>query len=278
MNKVYIKIALALLSLAGYMENVAFASETATNSDIHSSALHQNDESEQYKDLTCEDIDESLLAIEHISDTSELLLKLTENMDGYSLDSTENENKHIYSKKIGNIDIGRLHVTIPSSSKYASVLRSLWDYNDPKKTNNKFISGNVVRVYCKYAIMFEKQNIDPIYKSLVKKYALGASVKQSNDTTVIVCPSRILNYLGEINDEPNMKEILENTQSIEKDINAEEALTKLSNNIAGFVIKKHDDSVEVTYINAIYEHDNSAMDKKERDITYTNILSLAQHI
>ncbi|SCL81884.1 hypothetical protein PCHAJ_000484800 [Plasmodium chabaudi chabaudi] len=126
--------------------------------------------------------------------------------------------------------------------------------------------------------MFEKQNIDPIYKSLVKKYALGASVKQSNDTTVIVCPSRILNYLGEINDEPNMKEILENTQSIEKDINAEEALTNLNNNIAGFVIKKHDDSVEVTYINAIYEHDNSAMDKKERDITYTNILSLAQHI
>ncbi|SCL82581.1 fam-a protein [Plasmodium chabaudi adami] len=278
MNKVYIKIALALLSLAGYMENVAFASETATNSDIHSSALHQNYESEQYKDLTCEDIDESLLAIEHISDTSELLLKLTENMDGYSLDSTENENKHIYSKKIGNIDIGMLHVTIPSSSKYASVLRSLWDYNDPHKTNNKFISGNVARVYCKYAIMFEKQNIDPIYKSLVKKYALGASVKQSNDTTVIVCPSRILNYLGEINDEPNMKEILENTQPIEKDINAEEALTNLNNNIAGFIIKKHDDSVEVTYINAIYEHDNSAMDKKERDITYTNILSLAQHI
>ncbi|SCL87820.1 hypothetical protein PCHAJ_000508800, partial [Plasmodium chabaudi chabaudi] len=63
---------------------------------------------------------------------------------------------------------------------YASVLRSLWDYDDPQKTNNKFISGNVVRVYCKYAIMFEKQNIDPIYKSLVKKYALGASVKNSS--------------------------------------------------------------------------------------------------
>ncbi|EUD69819.1 hypothetical protein YYG_04881 [Plasmodium vinckei petteri] len=280
MNKIYVKIALALLSLAGYMENVAFASETSANSASHSPSLRQNDDAnyEQQKNVLCEDIDEALLALKNINGASELLLKLAENTDGYSTYYTENENEPIYSKKIGNVDIGRLHVTIPSASKYEDVLRNLWDFNDPQKTDNKFIDGNVARIYCKYLMVFEKQNIDPIYTSLVKKYALGSIVKQSDDTAVIVCPSRILNYLGEINDEPNMKEILENTQPIETGIGAEEALTKLANNISGFIIKKRDDNVEVTYINAIYEHDNSATDKKDRDNAYKNILSLAERI
>ncbi|CAD2092927.1 fam-a protein [Plasmodium vinckei brucechwatti] len=280
MNKIYVKIALALLSLAGYMENVAFASETSANSASRSSAFRQNDDArfEKRKNILCEDIDEALLALKNINGVSELLLKLAENTNGYSTYYTENENETIYSKKIGNVDIGRLHVTIPSASKYEDVLRNLWDLNDPKKTDNKFINGNIARIYCKYLIIVEKQNIDPVYTSLVKKYALGSIVKQSDDTVVIVCPSRILNYLGEIDDEPNMKEILENTQPIEKGIGAEEALIKLANNIAGFIIKKRNDHVEVIYINAIYEHDNSITDKKERDITYKNVLSLAERI
>ncbi|SCL83496.1 hypothetical protein PBNK65NY_000499000 [Plasmodium berghei] len=229
------------------MQNVVISSEASRNRVSHSSGLRQNNDarSKKLKNIVCEDIDEALLALKNINGTSELLLKLAGNTDGYSAYSTENKNGTVYSKKIGNVDIGKLHVTIPSSSKYEDVLRNLWDYNDPKKTYNKFINGNIARIYCKYLIIVEKKNRDPVYRSLVKKYALASIVKQSDDIAVIVCPSRILNYLGEINDEPNMKEILKDTQPIETGIGADEALTKLANNLSGFIIKKRDNDVEV---------------------------------
>ncbi|CDS44859.1 fam-a protein [Plasmodium yoelii] len=340
MNKGYIKIAMVLLSLVGYTQNVAFASEQPSDVTKANPEPQKTVYENEFPELVCEDLDEILLAINHIMEASDLLIKLSKTgIDDYSSYSTENGDKTIYSKKIGNVDIGRLHLTIPSTSNYSNVLKKLWDFSHNKKPYKKLINGNLVRVYCKYLIMVEKLNtdsnytpltkkyalaakysnvlrklwdfnhnkkpderfingklarvycnylivleklsIDPNYTPLTKKYALAARVKHSNDTTVILCPSRPLNYLGQNDDEPNMNEILENTQSIETDIDPEEALTKLSANIAGFVVKKGDDNVQVTYINAIYDSSNSTdftNDKKERGLAYTNILSLAQRI
>ncbi|ETB57309.1 hypothetical protein YYC_04817 [Plasmodium yoelii 17X] len=252
MNKGYIKIALTLLSLTGYMQNGAFATEHAADVASETNPAPQKILSEEFGDLACEDINEIDVAIDHANESSILLLKLSETgTDDYSTYSKENESKNIYFKKIGNMDIGRFHLTIPSASKYSDVVENIWDFNHTKKYDYKFIKGNLARVYSKYLIIFEKLNIDPNYSPLIKKYVLAAKVIHSNDTTVILCPSRALNYLGKIDDEPNMKEILENTQPIQTDIDAEEALIKLGTNIAGFVIKKRDDNVQVTYINAV---------------------------
>ncbi|EAA21543.1 hypothetical protein [Plasmodium yoelii yoelii] len=253
MNKGYTKIALALLSLAGYTQNVTFVTGHPPNVTIKSNPAPKKPLFEEFPNLRCSDIDEALLAIDHIMEASELLIKLSKTgIDDYSIYSTENGDKTIYSKKIGNMDIGRLHLTIPSASNYSNLLKKLWDFNDNKKPNEKFINGNLARVYSQNIIMFEKLNMDPKYVPLTKKYALAARVKKSNDTTVIICPSRPLNYLGKIDDQPNMKKILENTQSIQTGIDPEEALIKLGTNIAGFVIKKGDkDKVDVTYINAV---------------------------
>ncbi|VTZ82039.1 fam-a protein [Plasmodium yoelii] len=282
MNKGYIKIALALLSLAGYTQNVAFASEHDADVTIKANPARKKLLFEEFPELVCEDIDEALVAMKHAIDDSELLIKLSETVtDDYSAYSTEDGDKTIYSKKIGNMDIGRFHLTIPSASNYSKVLKKLWDFNNNKKPYKKFINGNLARVYSKYLILLEKFNTDLNYTPLTKNYALAAKVKKSNDTTVIICPSRALNYLGQIDDETDMKEMLENTQSIETDIDPEEALTKLGTNIAGFVVKKGDDNVQVTYINAIYDSSNSTdftNDKKERGLAYTNILNLAQRI
>ncbi|VTZ78715.1 fam-a protein [Plasmodium yoelii] len=282
MNKGYIKIALALLSLAGYTQNVTFATVHPSDVTISANPAPKKPLFEEFPELACEDLDEALVALDHANDASEFLIKLSETgIDDYSTHSTENGDKIIYSKKIGNMDIGRLHLTIPSASNYSNVLRKLWDFNHNKKPDEKFINGKLARVYCNYLIVLEKLSIDPNYTPLTKNYALAAKVKKSNDTTVILCPSRALNYLGQIDDETDMKEMLENTQSIETDIDPEEALTKLGTNIAGFVVKKGDDNVQVTYINAIYDSSNSTdftNDKKERGLAYTNILSLAQRI
>ncbi|SCL96013.1 hypothetical protein PCHDK_000548600, partial [Plasmodium chabaudi adami] len=145
MNKLYIKIALALFSLAGYMENVVFASETAidvtaTNSlrqkNIHiKNVIYQEPNGQKYLDG-----DEVLLSMEHVNQASILLQKLSETgVNDYSAYSTENKNCTVYSKKIGNMDIGRLHATIPSASKYNDLLEKIWDFDDNHKSDSNII-------------------------------------------------------------------------------------------------------------------------------------------
>ncbi|SCL91147.1 hypothetical protein, conserved, partial [Plasmodium chabaudi adami] len=120
MNKLYIKVALALLCIAGYMQNVAFASESsadvATTDSPHQKNIHIENAIYQYPNgQRYLDGDEVLLSIEHVNQASILLQKLSETgVNDYSAYSTENKNCTVYSKKIGNMDIGRLHVTIPS--------------------------------------------------------------------------------------------------------------------------------------------------------------------
>ncbi|SCL95609.1 hypothetical protein PCHDK_000545900, partial [Plasmodium chabaudi adami] len=192
-----------------------------------------------------EDTDETLQAGEYAHEASVLLMKLSEtDIESYSLDSKNSENENIYSKKIGNVDIGRLELTIPSSSKYIDILRKIWDFNDHQKKDNKFIDGKVVRIYCKYCVLFEKQI------NSQKRYAIGARIRETDDKTIIVSPTRAINYEGEINQETDLKEIFKNEKSIEAGIDPEEALTKLGDNIAGFVVKRDDDQVHITYINA----------------------------
>ncbi|CAD2108008.1 hypothetical protein YYG_01152 [Plasmodium vinckei petteri] len=283
MNKTYIKVSLALLSIAVYMQNVILASETVAYNCTKNGTLRYRPTSiyDQYRDEGCSDIDEALEVTKYAHQARDLLIKLSEaSVHDYSTYSTENGNK-IYNKKVGNMDIGRLDFTIPSSSKYPTVFRQYWDFRYEKNPDEKIINGKVARVYCKNTALFEKHNPDPNYTLLTKKYTLGSRIYRPN-ITVIVTPSRILIYNGEINQKTELKEVYENQKSIELDIDPEEALNKLGDNLSGFVIKKgDDDQVHVTYINAIYDAGNSteiAQNIRQRDHEYTQILNLAQRI
>ncbi|CAD2097699.1 fam-a protein [Plasmodium vinckei lentum] len=283
MNKTYIKVALALLSVAGYMQNVIFASETAKKCCTKNAALRDRIPKiiEQYKNEINEDKDEASAAYHYTRKSISLLESLSlVDVHDYSVYSTENEHK-IYNKKIGNMDIGRLDFTIPSASKYSEVYRQYWDFKYEKNADEKIINGNVVRLYCKNYVLFEKHNPDPNYTPLKKVYTLGAR-HWYTEATVILSPSRALDYDGEINKNTKLKEVYENQKPIELDIDPEEALVKLADNLSGFVIKKgDDDQVHVTYINAIYDAGNStetAQNIRQRDHEYKKILKLAQHI
>ncbi|SCL93629.1 fam-a protein [Plasmodium chabaudi chabaudi] len=285
MNKTYIKVYLALFSIAGYMQNVTFASETETvayNCTKHGTLRYRpRSIYDQYRDEASVDLDEALAVTNYARQSSDLLIKLSEvNVQDYSTYSTENGNI-IYTKKIGNMDIGRLDFTIPSSSKYPTVYRQYWDFRYEKNPDEKIIQGKVVRVYCINTALFEKHNPDPNNTPLKKIYTLGSRIYLP-EITVIVCPSRILNYDGEINQETGLEEVYKNQKLFELGIDPEEALNKYGDNLSGFVIRKgDDDQVHVTYINAIYDAGNSteiAHNKREREIAYTKILKLAQRI
>lgn len=89
--------------------------------------------------MICENLEEASVAMDHAKESSTFLLKLAENMEGYSLDSSGNENRPIYSKKIGIMDIGRLQVTIPSASKVSNIKQYLAYKNNLKINNHYYI-------------------------------------------------------------------------------------------------------------------------------------------
>ncbi|VEV58754.1 fam-a protein [Plasmodium vinckei vinckei] len=285
MNKIYIKVALALLGIAGYMQNVAFASETDEENCEEDSPIIIDPTPifEQYEDEISEDKVEALAALKYVGQSLDLLEKLSRvDVHDYSTDSTESEHI-IYNKKIGKTDIGRLDFTIPSASKYVDVVRHYWDFKYEKNPDKKIINAKVARLYCKNLVVFEKHNPDPNYTPPKKIYRL-CSRRPYKTICSILAPSRALKYDGEINKKTELTKVYKKQKPIEFDINPEEALSKLRDNLAGFVIKKGghgDNKVHVTYINAIYDNGNStefADNKRQRDHEYTKILKLAQRI
>ncbi|CAD2096034.1 fam-a protein [Plasmodium vinckei] len=284
MNKIYIKVALALLGIAGYMQNVAFASETDGLNFREMSNLSPSESKvfEEYKDVLNDSYDETIEVIRYVHPTLDLLEKLSRvDVHDYSTYTTENGHK-IYNKKIGNMDIGRLDFTIPSASKYLDVVRHYWDFKYEKTPDNKIINGKVVRLYCKNYVVFEKHNPDPNNTPPKKTYSV-CSRRPIPKSTEILCPSRILNYDGEINKETELTKVYKNQKRAERNIDPEEALVNLGDNLSGFAIKNDEDNdqVLVTYINAIYDNGNStefADNKRQRDHEYTKIIKLAQRI
>ncbi|SCM04289.1 fam-a protein [Plasmodium chabaudi adami] len=233
--------------------------------------------------LLCEDPEEIEKAKKNAIKAVILLQKLAASTNGYAIDIQQKHNAIIYSKKFGNIDIGKLNVKIPFSDDYNDIINILWNPNGIQKFDGSLIHRKIVRVYNYNLVMMEQSNMSHTQSPPQKRYALAARVKLSNDLTVILCPSTTLNYLNNSDEEVNMKDMLENTRPIETGIDAEEALTKLGNNLSGVIIRKDDDEdeVDVTYINSIYDNgcvSDVFCNKKERIKKYSFIMNLEDNL
>ncbi|SCL83122.1 fam-a protein [Plasmodium chabaudi chabaudi] len=211
-----------------------------------------------HKHLLCMDPKETEKAIKHASEAVALLLKIGSNTDGYNVEFQANNRTFIYSKKVENIDIGKFITKANSSDKYDEIINVLWDSNGIIRPDLGVMNGDVVRVYNPNLLMMEKsRDAFSIVSPSQITYALATKVEISDDTTVILCPSINMNYLNKNQDDINVKELLEDVKPIETNIDAEEALIKLASNISGFIIKKNEDSVDVTYIHSIYNGDKA---------------------
>ncbi|SCL82597.1 fam-a protein [Plasmodium chabaudi chabaudi] len=284
MNKIYIKVALALLALSGYMHNGAYASEAVEKSCTENCSLRHRPLSvyQQYKEEPNGNLDETIEALNYLENSKDILLKLydadVQEFSDYGIES----DRILYIKKIRNMNIGRLDITIPYSSKYKNAVRQYWDYKCDKNPDEKIINGKVARLYCKDKVLIEKLNTDPDNTSNKKRYSL-ASKNYKEEMTVIVCPSRVLDFDGEINKETELKDIYKNQKLIETDIDPVEALNKYGDNIAGFIIKNDEknDQVRITYINAIYDNvdpNEVSRNLKHRTDEFKKITELSEKI
>ncbi|ETB59998.1 hypothetical protein YYC_02391 [Plasmodium yoelii 17X] len=246
MNKIYIKIALALLSVAGYMQNIAFASEYApsvnSSTEVKEYIFIEPDEAEQAEYIMDEALD---LVQQHAKHT-----------DDYELYYKEDEGAIIYFKSVNGTEIGKLELTIPNPDSYSDIVNMLWDPNGAKNFDNSFVNGKFSRIYNKNLVIRQQR-----YEGLVKLwhvyyYALASKYELSEDTTVIVLASSNVNDGDNRTFETYVNPIVKSARSFNPEVHSEEdikigRLYKTYINLVGFIIKKEDDCVKITNISSI---------------------------
>ncbi|CAD2100862.1 fam-a protein [Plasmodium vinckei lentum] len=246
MNKGYIKIALALLSVASYMQGIAFARNTISNNKPPSNENIPLPASPE----------EAKQAADIMADALAIAQKHAQNSEDYKLHSKEDDGAILYFKKINETEIGKLDLIIPNPDSYADVVSMIWDPNGAKNFDNTFIEGSVPQVYNENLVIIQQR-----YKSAIGSWqryyhAIANKVELSKDETAILLVSSDMNDHDGYCDKKYVNPIVASANSFKPDINSQEdirkgGLSKMYVNLVAFFIKKEEDSVKVTYISSV---------------------------
>ncbi|CAD2100782.1 fam-a protein [Plasmodium vinckei brucechwatti] len=246
MNKGYIKIALALLSVASYMQNIAFARNTISTT---------KPPSKENVPLPASP-EEAKQAADVMAEALAIAQKHAQNSEDYKLYSKEDEGAILYFKKINETEIGKLDLIIQNPDSYADVVSMIWDPNGAKNFDNTFIEGSVPQVYNENLVIIQQR-----YKSAIGSWqryyhALANKVELSKDETAILLVSSDMNDHDGYCDKKYVNPIVKSANSFKPDINSQEdirkgGLSKMYVNLVAFFIKKEEDSVKVTYISSV---------------------------
>ncbi|KEG04709.1 fam-a protein [Plasmodium vinckei vinckei] len=257
MNKGYIKIALALLSVAGFMQNIAFASETdaaTTSNDQVKQVLHENDEDVQQEFY--DDPDETKQADKTMFEALSLVKKHAKDTDDYEIYDKVDDEACIYYKKVNDVDIGKLELIIPNSDNYEGIINLLWNPQGAEHFDGAFIEGRFIRMYNENLGILEQRH-HCILKSWIGYYhALAKKFKLSENETAITMASSNINAHDPKNTRKFVNPLVKNAKLFNPVINSAEdiregQLSKMYINLLGFIIKKEENCVKITYIISI---------------------------
>ncbi|CAD2112519.1 fam-a protein [Plasmodium vinckei] len=195
-------------------------------------------------------MNEAVNALEHHA-TSKDGYKLYENHGG--------RNMSYYKKKHnGNTDVEKFTYKRSNPNKYNKVVGRLWDPDILNTIDHKSVKRKVARVYNPNLVIIQQRFKKWPWGRWKYFYALATKVEISENKTIIAMTS------ANINDHhPSDKEykntIIENANLFKTDIDSEEdirkgTLEKAFVNIAGYLIEKKDNQVEIIYIESIDEH------------------------
>ncbi|CAD2109148.1 fam-a protein [Plasmodium vinckei] len=261
MNKFYIQIALFLLSIFAYANNEALAAEPAPGEDTK----HQL----RSRFATSEEVYEKnkhlLHALKNSANVDKLMKEAVEQIE-YHATSTDGYEPYIqnhgdgisfYIKKHDNqTDILKINLNIYASSQYNDIVNRLWDPNSP----NIFNKGDVeiVRVYSPYLVRI-RQHYEKNSKGHHKYfYALVKRAEISKDKTIIAMTSSNTSNGSRSNiiyKNPVLKNAyLFSDHTNPKDYATNEKYKRVHVNLAGYLIEKKGDDLEITYIESIDGH------------------------
>ncbi|CAD2084706.1 fam-a protein [Plasmodium vinckei brucechwatti] len=275
MNKGYIKIALALLCVVGYMQNVASASETAVATNSSNEEVKQlftNTEKVKqqlsappkkakqqlnlrYKQQNCFAPEEAKQAEDVMAKALNVAKKHAKHTNDYKVYYAEN-GAILHFKSLKNASMGKLVFTIPNADSYADIVKMLWDQNAEKKLNDSFIEGKISRMYNKNLAIIQQRYQGPIWTTYYN--ALANKVELSEDETAIVLVSSNMNDHNSSKGMNYVNPIVKSANSFKPDFNSEidikiGLLHKAYINLMAIFIKKEANGVKITQLTSI-EH------------------------
>ncbi|CAD2106448.1 fam-a protein [Plasmodium vinckei brucechwatti] len=260
MNKFYIQIALFLLSIFAYANNEAFAAETAPGQATKPKSRFATPEEvyEQNKHLLCTNLNEIKNAEKLMNEAVKQLEYHATSKDGYEV-YAQNPTDSIsyYIKKFDDqTNILKVHLNIYAANQYNDMINRLWDPNGPK-IFNKGTSG-ILYMY-NPNLVFKYQVFEKDSKCYNKFFfALVGKVEISKDKTIIAMTSvnkDDRNHSNKKYKNPILKSAESFYSPLEHDSNAvDENYREIYVNLAGYLIEKKGDDLEITYIESIEGH------------------------
>ncbi|CAD2089715.1 fam-a protein [Plasmodium vinckei lentum] len=257
MNKFYIQTALFLLSIFAYSNNETFAAETAPGEDtkpqLRSRYPTPEEVYEKNKHLL-RSIKRGASVPEVMKEAIEQIEYHATSTDGYKpFMQNHGDGISYYKKKHNQRDILKINLNIYSSNQYNDIVNRLWDPNSP----NIFNKGDVeiARVYSPNLIGIY-QSYPKGSKSYQKHFSAFVSKAEiSKDKTIIAMTT---SNTTDGND-PNIvykNPILKNAYLISnritpKDYVINEKSEIVHVNLAGYLIEKKGDDLEITYIESM---------------------------
>ncbi|CAD2098362.1 fam-a protein [Plasmodium vinckei] len=261
MNKFYIQTALFLLSIFAYANNEALAAELAPGEDtkhqLRSRFATSEEIYENNKHLSCSD-NKHKRVINIMNEAVKQLEYYATSKDGYEVYAqSPNDSISYYVKKIDDeTSILKVHLNIYSSSQYDDIINRLWDPNGSKFFNKGHVRvAHVCNPNLLQIIQFCKK--DSIH---YQKYfcAFASKAEISKDKTIIAMTSSNTSdshhsYIEHENP------ILKNTYTFVNSLNPKDHFAngryvKVFVNLAGYLIEKKGDDLEITYIESIKGH------------------------
>ncbi|KEG01392.1 hypothetical protein YYE_03982 [Plasmodium vinckei vinckei] len=231
--------------------------EELSEEEILSTIYGENEEiCEQNKHLLCTDPEETINAINLMTEAITHLEKHVADKDGYELCKIYDfYGMALYKKKHEGYTIHKIRLNYYNLNKYNETINELWY---PAR-GNSFKTGStkkkIVRVHTPNLVMIQQRYKTWPFGRQRYFYALAAKVEVSKNRTAIVMTSPNIN-----DHNPYSKEykntIIENANLFKADIDSEKdirkgKLKKTFINIAGYIIEKKTGYVDVTYIESV---------------------------
>ncbi|SCL90083.1 fam-a protein [Plasmodium chabaudi adami] len=274
MNKGYIKIALALLSVAGYMQNIAFAIEpvATTSSSNEENRRHRN---LRYRQQESADSEEAKQAADVMAEALNIAKEHAEHTDDYKFYYAEN-GAILHFKELNNTEIGKLEFTIPDADSYDDIVKMLWDQNVEEIFDDIFIGGITSQMYNENLALLQHRYRIALWS--VYYNALANKVELSEDETAIILVSSDMNDHHPAKDFDYVNPIVTSANSFKPDVNSESSIRmgfshKIYLNLVAIFIKKEANGVKITQLTSI-EHAYAPDNSNPRE-TYKNMTASA---
>ncbi|VTZ66915.1 fam-a protein [Plasmodium chabaudi chabaudi] len=209
------------------------------------------------KNLLCTNPAETKKAIEVMDEAVQFLKYYATTKAGYKYHSTSNDGVDVYYRNNGNnAYVEKCKIKISNSNRYDDIIYMLWDPNGPRKFDPNFINGKAVRSYNRNLFMVLKLYKNATLSSERYFYALAKKVHISEDTTIIVMSSGNINDHNSFNIKTFKNKIVESMNSFKTSVDLDDDIKnryykKTFAHLSGYLIKKKDDHVDVTFVNSM---------------------------